>query len=145
MQPHVFQIMLRPRIRRDRGIKQMNWIELILDEEYPFRVTSSVLPLSRGFRREIAISGKATIKYRDARDWELDSLTVPASNGKMGKDGQSFDDDVSSGEPLFQIVREYLMTVDRERVENAIEEDIKAKWESRIFDEGKERAKGIIY
>ncbi len=119
----------------------MDYIEIVLDEEYPFRVTSSVLPLSRGFRREIPVSGKAVIRYRAPDDWELDTLTVPAWNGKTGAESQSFDDDVSSGEPLFQIVSTYLETVERERVETAIRQNIRDQWESLRFDEGKELAK----
>ena len=111
----------------------MNWLTFSLDEDYIFG--------GDGWRLEIPVYGEATIKYRSSDDWEMTELTLLASNGKYGDAAVSWQETINPASVLFMIVAEYLQTKQRERVEEMIREDQRAEYESRLFDEGKERAK----
>ena len=120
----------------------MHYIDFELDEDYPFRISHPThRPLSDGLRLEIPVYGNATIAIVDRDDWYLDELTLKASNGKFGDKCHSWDEPVEVGTPLFEVVKTYLETVARERVETEIAAYFAELHESWKFDEGKERAK----
>ena len=120
----------------------MHYIDFELDEDYPFLISHPKhRPISDGHRMEIPVYGNATIAIAERDDWWIDSLTMKASNGKYGKDCHSWDEPIEVGTPLFEVVKTYLETVARDRVETEIAAYFAELHESRMFDEGKERAK----
>jgi hypothetical protein len=116
----------------------MHYIDFILDEDYPFRLSNNSIPLSKGHRLEIAVYGTATIAILASDDWYLDGLTLKASNGKYGKDCESFDQEIFPGEYLFETIKDYLETVARERVEAEIEAYAVDLAEQNAFQAGKD-------
>lgn len=98
----------------------MHYIDLPLDEDYPFRVTSSAVPVSKGYRLEVPVYGNAVIAVAARDDWWMHKLTLTASNGKCGKDCDTWEQEVCEGEPLFEPIRAYVENFCRERVEAEI-------------------------
>jgi len=121
----------------------VDYITHELDEIYPWRIVRpATVPIAKGWRLEIAIYGKATIAINgDPEDWWLDSLTLDASNGTYGEGSEKWEQPIEAGEPLFNVVKEYLNGAGREAVEAEIASYFIEKRESQLFDEGKERAK----
>jgi hypothetical protein len=121
----------------------MHYLTHELDEVYPWRITRpKTAPLSKGWRLEIALYGNATIAINnDPEDWWLDSLTLDASNGRYGEGAEKWEQTIEPGEPLFEVVKEYLSGAGRDAVEAEIASYFVELRESRLFDEGKERAK----
>jgi hypothetical protein len=133
MQPHVFQILPRPCINR-KGTKPMNYTEIIIDEE-------DIWPTEGGSLNYL-FDGTAVIGWRSIIDWWLDDVIVTGHNNQHGAKLKTWPVELPKSHPIFQAVEKFLMADDG-RVAEAIMKAEFAMNESRLFDEGKERAKGI--
>lgn len=115
-------------------------ITITLDEDYPLRLEDKYGYL-REERLEIPVWGEVTITYRASDDWWVKAIELGASNGASGPQCDSWDHEIYASHPMWKPIEKYLQQIRGEEISSLIREDIEARIDSYLFDEGKERAK----
>ena len=122
-----------------------NHCTFTLDETYCLHIEGKDGRLRRDARLESPFYGEVEIAYNSTDDWWVKGITLSASNCKYGKGCEGWEEEIFANHPLWKPIERYLQEIASDDVADKIRADIIAEREDFRFQQGKDRARGLMY